>query len=470
MRDDDPMLRLPPVAPTQDDRLVRSGCEVLGGPAGRRVRPGGSWWTPIRVLLALTALVMAIGVLERAPCRDDAWPRSDGSQFAHACYSDVPHLYRERGFAEGNLPYLDEGDYPALEYPVLSGVFMEVAAELSRPLGGSTVDREAVHFYDVNAVLLGVAALVTVVATAKLAGARPWDAALVAVAPILALDGTINWDLFAVALSTVGMLAWARGRPVAAGVWLGLAVAAKLYPVVLFLPLVLVCLRAGRMRAFFLAALAGVGSWAVVNVPVMLAAPEGWKAFYTFNNDRGADFGSIWYVLDQVGHPVAKLDTVVAALLVASFAAITVLALLAPVRPRVGQLGFLAVAAFIVLNKVWSPQYALWLLPLAALARPRWRDFLVWQVGEVVYFFAVWYYLLGGYDDAHALPTSGYHVAVVVRLVALGWLVAVVVRDILRPDRDPVRASGMDDPAGGVVDGLPDRAAPVLRRHAGASA
>lgn len=473
MRDDVAMTSPPSgpiVAPTRDDPVVRSGCEVLGGPAGRRIRPGGVWWTPIRVMLALTIVVLALGVLERGSCRGDAWPRANGSQFAHACYSDVPHLYRERGFAEGDRPYLDSGDHPALEYPVLTGAFMWVAAELTKPFADDDVNSRAVRYYDVNAVLLGLAGLVTVVATARMAGVRPWDAAMVAAAPIMALDGTINWDLFAVALASVGMLAWARSRPALAGIWLGLAVAAKLYPIVLFLPLAVVCLRAGRMRAFLVATAAGALSWSVVNIPIMLAAPDSWRAFYTFNRDRGADFGSFWYVLSQTGHPVASLDTVVAGLLVASLAALVVLGMLAPRRPRVAQLAFLAVAVFVVLNKVWSPQYALWLLPLAALARPRWRDFLIWQAGEVLYFFAVWYYLLGGYDDAHALSVTGYHFAVLIRLGTLLWLMAVVVRDVLRPASDPVRAGGMDDPTGGVVDGVPDRLASRGSRRRAAAA
>ena len=51
--------------------------------------------------------------------------------------------------------------------------------------------------------------------------------------------------------------------------------------------------------------------------------------------------------------------------------------------------------AFLLVNKVYSPQYVLWLLPLAALARPRWRDLLIWQACEVFYFFAVWMHIAG---------------------------------------------------------------------------
>ena len=42
--------------------------------------------------------------------------------------------------------------------------------------------------------------------------------------------------------------------------------------------------------------------------------------------------------------------------------------------------------AFLLTTKVWSPQYSLWLVPLIALARPRWRLALVWQFTEI----AVW--------------------------------------------------------------------------------
>ena len=58
---------------------------------------------------------------------------------------------------------------------------------------------------------------------------------------------------------------------------------------------------------------------------------------------------------------------------------VAALGFLAPVTPRFAQLGFLLVVGFLLVNKVYSPQYALWLLPLAVMARPRVRDQLIWQ-------------------------------------------------------------------------------------------
>lgn len=434
--------------------MLRSGSEVLGGAAGSRIAGAHRWWTPLRVLLAIAALVMALGVVEHVPCRDHGWSRADGQEYAHACYSDIPHLYVERGFAAGDRPYLDSGNHQALEYPVLTGGFMQFAAVLTRPLATTVADR-AVRFYDVNAALLALVGLVVVGAAVALAGNRPWDAALVAASPVLALEATINWDLFAVALAGLGLVAWARGRPGWTGVWLGLAVSAKLYPVVLFVPLVFLCLRTGQRPAIW-RLLTGAGlSWAAVNLPIALAAPSAWREFYAFNAHRGADFGSVWFALDKAGHPIHGLNLVTGMLTGAGLLGVGLLAVLTPRRPRLAQLAFLSVAVFVICNKVWSPQYALWLLPLAALARPRWRDILIWQAGEVAYFFGVWLYLLGGYD--RGLSQGGYDALLILRLACLLWLMGVVVRDVLDPRCDPVRATGSDDPAGGILDGVSDR-------------
>jgi hypothetical protein len=52
--------------------------------------------------------------------------------------------------------------------------------------------------------------------------------------------------------------------------------------------------------------------------------------------------------------------------------------------------------------------------------------------------------------------------AALARLITLAVLVGLVVRDVLRPERDAVRATYDDDPDGGVFDGAPD--APWLTR------
>ncbi|MFF4549600.1 glycosyltransferase family 87 protein [Streptomyces sp. NPDC001435] len=449
------------VRPTREDEVAAAGSELIGGPIGRYALLGTTWWTPVRVVVLVAIGVFALGLVQKAPCYDGAWFFGASSQYTHACYSDIPHLYQGRGFADGLVPYFDklQGDMEYLEYPVLTGVFMEVAAWLT-PGSGSLQHQEQVYWF-VNAGMLMVCAAVIAVCVSRTHARRPWDGLLVALAPAFALTATINWDLLAVALTAAAMLMWARGRSLAFGVLLGLATAAKLYPVLLLGALLVLCWRAGKWRDFGTALGGATVAWLAVNLPVMAFAFEGWSKFYTFSQERGVDFGSFWLIWAQNSTSPPSTDTVntlATLLMLLCCAGIAVLTFTAPRRPRFAQLAFLIVAAFILTNKVYSPQYVLWLVPLAALARPKWRDFLIWQACEVAYFLGIWMYLAYTTSgDAHkGLPTHGYQWAIAVHLLGTLYLCAVVVRDILMPERDVVRRSGDDDPSGGVLDGAAD--------------
>ncbi len=440
------------VLPTRDDPTLAAGAAGFGGPAGRRIAFGAGWWTPLRVCLLLVVVTFALGVYQKSYCFSDGWLAGGPfQQYAHACYSDVPHLYAGRGFAAGKLPYFDSGDYQTLEYPVLIGATMELAS-----LGAHLVHGQAsqtILFYELTAIELLVCAVALVAAVSKLAGRRPWDAAMVALSPALLLAATINWDLVAVALAALAMLAWARRHPLLAGVLIGLATAAKLYPVLLLAPLLFLCVRARKFRAFFLALVGTAAAWLAVNLPVLIPRPNAWTVFYTFSESRGADFGSIWLALQgPLRRAVPALNYWEGFLLVLMYVGIAALALGARRRPRFGQLAFLAIAAFVLANKVYSPQYVLWLIPLAVLARPRWRDFLIWQAGEVLYFFAVWYYIMRTTGDRFGLSDGSYHAAIWIHVAGTVYLAIMVIRDILRPEHDPVRADGTDDPCGGVLN------------------
>ncbi|GAU66751.1 hypothetical protein SSP35_03_03990 [Streptomyces sp. NBRC 110611] len=446
--------------------MAAAGSELIGGPIGRRALLGTSWLTPVRVIVLVALGMFALGMVQKLPCYNGGWFFGATSQYTHACYSDIPHLYAGRGFADGLIPYFDRlpGDMEYLEYPVLTGVFMEVAAWMT-PHSGSIQDREQIYWL-VNAGMLMICAAVIAVCVTRTHRRRPWDGLLVALAPAFALTATINWDLLAIALTAAGMLMWSRSRPLAAGVLLGLATAAKLYPVLLLGPLLVLCWRAGAWRAYGKAVAGAVASWLVVNLPVMITHDaagfhirEGWAKFYTFSQERPIDFGSVWLLISQrTGYSLENANTYATLLMILGCGAIGLLALYAPRRPRFAQLAFLVVALFILTNKVYSPQYVLWLTPLAVLARPRWRDFLVWQACEVMYFLGIWMYLAytGNGDKHQGLPTEGYQLAIALHLLGTLYLCAVVVRDVLMPERDVVRRDGDDDPSGGVLDRRPD--------------
>ncbi|MEV0659916.1 glycosyltransferase family 87 protein [Actinomadura luteofluorescens] len=445
------------------------------------------------VLVGLTALTCLLGWLQKQPC---ASVRFDFLKTtANACYTDVYPLYYVRGLSDGKLPYFDTftgSDIRHVEYPVLSGGFMQLVAWLVKPFG---VDERGLAFYNVTALLLAVLAVVAVLATAYVAGRRSLRTGLmVALSPALLLTAYINWDLLAVALSALALAAWSARRPALAGALLGLAIAAKFYPLLFLGPLVLLCLRAGQWRPMGRMLAGTAAGWLAVNLPVMLFAWDGWKEFYTFSQKRGIDWGSIFFVLQDHGLEKPASDTELLNLIgtgtfLVLAAGIAVLALAAPRRPRLPQLMFLVLVAFMLPNKVWSPQYVLWLLPLAVLARPKLPAFVAWQLGEIAYFLGVWWFLLSVSAQTQGADLSGtlsavlsldapdggiskdvYTLALLARFVTVLVLAALVVRDVLVPSGDNVRSDGDDDPAGGVLDGAPDVVALARRRgdhHAG---
>jgi uncharacterized membrane protein len=453
--------------PSLDDPLVTAASEGIGGPVGDHARPH-AWWTPVRVVLAVACLAFLLGMVQKSPCVAANW--SGGNErYAKMCYSDVPYLYTGRGFAERAVPFSDTGGrWAVMEYPVTIGYFAYGATLVTHALKGwpdveerqeraadqvyaaPGVAEESGLYFVVTAVLLAGFALLAAYFMAGAHRGRPWDAMLFAASPALVLSGLINWDLVAVALLAGAMWAWARDRPLLSGVLIGLGTATKLYPLFLLGALLIVCLRNQRMRQFWVATAAAAGAWLVANAPVLLYGFEQWKVFWTFNSDRGADLGSLWLVWQQMGHTVSpELINKVSWLFFGGVCvAVFGLGMLARRTPRIASLAFLVVVGFLLVNKVYSPQYVLWLLPLAALARPRWRDILIWQAGEVFYFAAVWFYL-GEYTapGASGEPDRFYWVAIIVRVLCQLYLVIVVVRDILLPWHDPVRADGLtDDP------------------------
>ena len=232
--------------------------------------------------------------------------------------------------------------------------------------------------------------------------------------------------------------------------------AAKLYPLFLLGPLLFLCLRSGRMREFGRMLVGFVIAGQSSTCRVMLLAPDGWLSFWTFNSDRGGDLGSIWYVLSLAGSPVSGLNPLALGCSGSVASGIAALIMVAPRRPRIGAVFFLVMAAFLLTNKVYSPQYVLWLLPFVVLARPVWRDWLIFTAGELIYFVAIWWHLGGLLAPGGGGADQVYWLAVIVRMLAQSWIVIIVVRDAWRPEHDVVRRGGFDDPTGGVLDGAPD--------------
>lgn len=479
--------------PSRTVAVARRAATAIGGPLGRRAdqgvftaRPNRRGRQPVGLLVVLALMVMLAAWFQKLPCHDGFGnPGYSGNDYAYSrlCYSDVYALYGAEGLADRKVPYVDH----AVEYPVGIGAIMAVAAAVTQLLPG----QEYTVFFDVNALLLTLCCIVVVLTTGWLAGRRRWfDAVMVVVSPVMVLHGLINWDLAAVALLGLAMLAWARERPLVAGALIGLGTITKLYPVFLLLALLPLCARTGHIAAWGRAAGAAAFAFLAVYLPVFLGSPmysdpstvvypsplfggplsltsgdavNGVYRFVQLNRERPADWDSLYYAARSFGWPTpsgSALNLVIAVLTVAWFAAVLAVAWRARRRPRVPQVLLLLVIGFLLCNKVYSPQYALWLLPLMVLARPRWWSVLVWQVAECLELFTRFYFFLGGANGSKGVGETWFVSMVVVRDLVLVGICALVVREMLQPEHDTVRALGEDDPCGGPLDRAPDLRGP----------
>ncbi|WP_433388865.1 glycosyltransferase family 87 protein [Micromonospora sp. KLBMP9576] len=467
-----------PDHPSRSDGFVRGLSGAIGGPLGDHAvaldRPTGResrFWTAARIVLALTCLTLALHWVQKSPCHDGAW--QNNTQYTRFCYTDVLALYYNERLNEGAVPYRDH----PVEYPVLTGYFMGALGLPVHAVGQNDPGiNQGEWFYHLNALVLGALAVATVAVILALRRRRPWDAALFALAPALMLTATVNWDLLAIGLAAFGLFAWARSRPLAAGVLLGLAGAAKMWPLFILGPILVLGLRAGRLRAALTAFAAALVALVAVNLPVAIPYRENWDRFFELNSTRAIDWGTLWYIgryldgkvgggtgpFEWLNVNIPTLNTLSYVLFGLACLGVGVLGLLAPRRPRLAQLAFLVVAAFLIFSKVWSQQFVLWLLPLVVLARPKWGAFLAWQLAEVCYFVAFYGELLGTSTGKPVFPEGVFVLASTLRLATVVLLCVLVVREILRPESDAVRRTYADDPDGGPLDGAPD--APWLDR------
>jgi len=486
--------------PSRTDVLGAALSGVVGGPVGRHAMIGRApFLTPFRVMLLIALVFLGLGYTTKAPCLVTTGSGTADQRVANwqnqrayyeFCYSDTVPLYTAELLNLGKFPYksswieTDSAHKPRIqydgtrairymEYPVLTGMYQYASMSVAKTYTALSklvripVVAEVIMFFNISAFGLALAWMATVWATMRMSGRRVWDAAIVAGSPILIFQAFTNFDALATGCAAGAMLAWSRRKPVVAGVLIGVGVALKLYPLLLLIPLAMLAVRTGKWRPVVKTAIAALVTWIAVNLPIVLMYPRGWSEFFRLNTRRGDDMDSLYNVVKSFTgwsgfdtnlgfwEPPTVLNTVTAVLFVLCCAAIAYVAWTAPQRPRLAQLAFLVVAAFLLTNKVWSPQYSLWLVPLAALALPHRRILLAWMTIDALIWIPRMLYL---YDDPKlGLPEQFFTTTVLLRDIAVIGLCALVIRAIYRPEVDLVRWGGrVDDPSGGVFDDADD--------------
>jgi uncharacterized membrane protein len=377
------------------------------------------------VVLACVVGTMAIGAALKAPCASGDW--SELPQYRLLCYSDIVPLLDTEQLRGSRLPFLDAcraGTANCDEYPVLTMYLMRTAAFIS---GG-----EYAPFFWVNALILTGFGAATAVMLYVANGARSLYFAL---APTLLVYGTVNWDLAAVALATAGLLAFFLRRDRWAGIWLGLGAATKLYPALLVVPLLAQRVRERRPDGAIVLWWGAVAAWLVVNLPFAALAPTSWITFFRFNADRLADFDSLWYVACRhlgfcPGVPAINLLSGLA-FLVTTALVWAIKARRHPDFPR-WTLGLPVLVLFLLSNKVYSPQYGLWLLPWFALALPHLAAFMLFSLADLAVFVTRFSWF-GRMEGTWGASQELFEAMLLLRAAVLVWCVLLWVRREVQP-------------------------------------
>ena len=205
----------------------------------------------------------------------------------------------------------------------------------------------------------------------------------------------MKYDLVPALLSLAGVLAVSSGRPLLGGATIALAAGTKAYPA-LFIP-ILAAVAWQRSRHESRRFVLGVG---LAAAPLLLlAAWMPWWRFAAFHDLRGLEVGSlvaslVWALLfsgvdaswslvgtsNEIGGPLAGVLFMPARLfwIAATLTGLGAATAAALRLARSGGTGvtaasaamlmLLAVTSFVASNTVFSPQFHLWLIPLAALA------------------------------------------------------------------------------------------------------
>ncbi|CAN2230439.1 COG5650 Predicted integral membrane protein [Candidatus Nanopelagicaceae bacterium] len=359
-----------------------------------------------RVIILLAIIASLFSFAKFAPCEKSVWAGPD--QYIHACYSDLPALFSERAFGRGEWAF--SGGDQAVEYPVLQGVVMWATAKVS-PDG-------PVSYFNFSAILI---ALLFIASSYLVYRIKPDSALLYTLAPTGVLALFINWDLWAIVTTLLAIYWFDRKEELASAAILGISIATKFFPVVLLLPIVIIFIRRAEIKKAITYVAIALGTFTAINIPFALTTPTGWWRFYDLNLHREADWGSLWYALSVLGINLNHINYMAILTLLIG---VTVVAIFLLQTREVLTLAQSSLFIFIVLmtvSKVYSPQYVLWLTPLAVLALRDKRDlswFWGWQIAEVIYHLAIWQHLALLTGAHFGLPVKAYAAITMLRIVA----------------------------------------------------
>jgi uncharacterized membrane protein len=371
-----------------------------------------------RALLALAIFAALLSFLKFSPCQSTNWATPD--QYIHACYSDLPSLFGERGMVDNKWPYAS--DTNSVEYPVLTGLVMYAT---------SFVAHSPISYFNFNAFLLALLFIGVVFIVYRI---KPEFTYLLPLAPAMIASLYINWDLWAITTMMLAIYCFDRKAYLYSSLALAISISTKFLPVFLLLPILFILWRSNQIRELVKYALTTAALWLAINLPFALTTPTGWWRFYKLNVEREADWGSLWLAFNHLGLGLANLNYLTILLLLIGLTSFVIFLFELKNTPTLASVAFIVLAIVMVASKVYSPQYVLWLTPLAVIALTNKKDlhaFWIWQSAETLYHLAIWQHLALFTGAKFGLQQGGYATITLIRIGATIYLAWVLIKRAL---------------------------------------
>ena len=360
----------------------------------------------VRIVLALAILATLLSYFKFNHCEDNNFAGPD--QYIHACYSDLPALFSERAFGQGQWAF--SGGDQAAEYPALQGLVMWATAQISSD--------SPITYFRINIFLI---ALLFIASAFILYRIRPDLSYLYAIAPTGIAALFINWDLWAIVTMLLSIYWFDRKRETLSAVTLAISIATKFFPIVLLLPIAIIFLRRQDIRGAIRYIVLTLSVFVAINIPFALTTPQGWWRFYELNLERKADWGSLWYALSVLGLDLAAINYLSILTLLIVITAVSIFLLQVERTLPLSESALYIFIGVMAVSKVYSPQFVLWLAPLVILALRDKRDlpwFWGWQIAEIGYHIAIWQHLALLTGATYGLSVKAYAVFILIRIAA----------------------------------------------------
>jgi len=373
----------------------------------------------LRILIVLAILASLLSFAKFNYCQSTGW--ASPGQYIHACYSDLPALYSGRGLDSHSWPYSSNDN--SVEYPVITAMVMYATSFLAN---------SPVSYFNINIFFLVLLFIATVIVVRKI---RPEFAYLSAIAPAMIASLFINWDLWGIATMMLAIYWFDRKKYLHSALILSLSISTKFLPIFLLIPIVFILWRDAKLKELVKYVAVVAGTWIAINAPFAFTTPTGWWRFFKLNLERGADWGSIWLVLRQLGISLTNLNYLSILLLLIALTSVAIVLFELKYTPTLASVAFIVMAAAMVASKVYSPQFVLWLTPLAVIALTNKKDlhaFWLWQATEVIYHVAIWQHIASTADAKFALGPTPYAILTLVRIAGTIYLMAVLARRALQ--------------------------------------